>query len=50
MRFEVLMALKIFFWVVILCGLIPFWRNSPEEGDSMFLQNVGIYVLVHIVS
>jgi hypothetical protein len=46
--FEVLTAVKMLilvFWVVMQCGLA-----SAEDGDSMFLQNSGIYLQVHMVS
>jgi hypothetical protein len=32
------------FQIVIPCGL----AGSPEDGGSMFLQNVGVYLQVHI--
>jgi hypothetical protein len=38
-RFEVVMAVRM---------MMPFF--SPEDGDSVFLQNVGIYQLVYMVS
>jgi hypothetical protein len=49
-RFEVLMAVRMmvvvmmFFWVLAPCGLI----FSPEDGDSIFLQNTDIYQRVYI--
>jgi hypothetical protein len=33
------------FRVVTPCGLVD--RFSPEDGDSMFLRNVGVYLQVH---
>jgi hypothetical protein len=47
MRFEVLTAIKmpmLVFWVVTPCGLLG---GYPEDGGSMFLRNVGIYLQVH---
>jgi hypothetical protein len=40
-NFDVTMLL---YWAVILCGL------NPEDGDSTFHQNTGIYLQVHITS
>jgi hypothetical protein len=45
LRFEVLTAVRmtmLFFWVVTPC--------SPEDGNSMFLRNVGIYLRVYTAS
>jgi hypothetical protein len=46
----------LFFWAVTPCGLAD--RNfretylsifsSPEDGDSMFIRNVGIHLEVHM--
>jgi hypothetical protein len=36
----------LFFWVVTPCALV----GSPEDWDSMFLRNIGIYVRVHTAS
>jgi hypothetical protein len=37
---------------VISCGLVGRYRcfggACPEDGGSMFLQNVGIYIFVHM--
>jgi hypothetical protein len=49
MRFEVITAVKmsiLVLWVVMLCGLVGRYL-SPEDGGSMFLRNVGIYLQVH---
>jgi hypothetical protein len=35
-RFEVLTAVKM--------TMLFFWVFSPEDGDSMFLQNIAIYL------
>jgi hypothetical protein len=46
-RSEVLTAVKIsmlVFYVVTPCGYFP------EDGDSMFYRNVGIYLQVHTAS
>jgi hypothetical protein len=59
--FEVLTVVKmsmLFFWVVMLCGLIGRYQCygetvsifNPEDGDGMFLQNIGIYLQVHATS
>jgi hypothetical protein len=43
-RAEVLMAVEVLvlvFWVVTPCGLTGF---RTEDGGSMFLRNVGIYI------
>jgi hypothetical protein len=48
MRFEVLTVERMTFWLVELCKLVgryQYFREtyfSPEDGNSMFLQNVGI--------
>jgi hypothetical protein len=38
-----------FFWVVTTCRLVG-WYHRPENGDGMFLRNVGFYLLVHTAS
>jgi hypothetical protein len=48
MRSEVFMAVKmsmLVFWVVMPCGLVG--RYSAEDGGSMFLHEVGIYLQDH---
>jgi hypothetical protein len=48
----------LFFWAVMLCGLIGRHQCygetvsifNPEDGDGMFLQNIGIYLQVHTTS
>jgi hypothetical protein len=59
MRYEVLTAVKmamLVFWVVTSCGLGNRYQRfgetyclhfSPEDGDSMFLRNVVIYLHFH---
>jgi hypothetical protein len=47
-RFEVFKSVKmalLLFWVVTSCGLF-----NTEDGDSMFLRNVGFYLRVHMAS
>jgi hypothetical protein len=44
MRFEILMAVKMSVLVVTPCGLV----GRTEDGGSMFLQNAGIYLQVHM--
>jgi hypothetical protein len=47
-RFEVFMAVRMMmmmmFWVLAPCRLVVF---RLEDGDSMFLRNVGIYRRVY---
>jgi hypothetical protein len=61
MRFEVptVMMLMLVFWVMTPCGLTGDYQHfggthclyrqhfSPEDGDSIFLANVGINLQVH---
>jgi hypothetical protein len=47
-----LMMSVLVFWVVKPCGLVGRYQRfegtfSPEDGDSIFLRNVGIYLQVH---
>jgi hypothetical protein len=53
-RFEVFTAVRMvmFFWVLAPCKLVDRCQRfgeiySPEDGDSMFLRNVGIYRRVY---
>jgi hypothetical protein len=54
-RFEVLPVVRktMFFLVVTSCGLagaVQHCHFSPEDGDRMFLRNVGIYLRVYTAS
>jgi hypothetical protein len=55
-RFEILTAVKMsmsFFWAVTPCDLIGRYQCSifkADAGDSMFVQNAGIYMQVHKAS
>jgi hypothetical protein len=61
MRFEVLTVVKVFmmfFWVVTSCGLACRYQCvteaycfhlSPEDGDRMFFQTIGVYLQVYTV-
>jgi hypothetical protein len=58
MIFEVLTAVKVstlVFWVVTPCGLVDRYQHfigtyfSPEDGGSMLLRNVGIYLQIYKV-
>jgi hypothetical protein len=37
----------LFFWVVMLYWLVSRYHCSPEEGESMFLWNLGTYLQIH---
>jgi hypothetical protein len=42
--------MSVLIWVVLLYGLVPASIFIPEDGDSMFLQNISIHLWVHMVS
>jgi hypothetical protein len=43
--FTVMRMMMFFFWVLVLCRFVG---RCPEDGDSMILQNVGIYRRVYM--
>jgi hypothetical protein len=54
MRFEVLTEVKLpmlVFWVVTPCGKVDRYQHfggfNPEDGGSVFLRNVDIYLQVY---
>jgi hypothetical protein len=55
MRSEVLTVTKtsmVVSWVVTPCGILGTYKRfgetyCPEDGGSIFLRNVGIYIQVH---
>jgi hypothetical protein len=49
LRFEVLTAVKMLFWVVTPCGLVGRYQCFGN-GDSMFLWNVGVCLRIHTAS
>jgi hypothetical protein len=40
--------INVFVWVAMSCGLIFIF--NPEDGDSMFHRNIGIYLQIHTTS
>jgi hypothetical protein len=50
-RYEVVTVVKMMmFWVVMLCKVVDRYQCffGAENGGSMFLQNAGIYLQVHM--